>query len=200
MICPVETPDGAQVGIQKHMAISTYITPGSNVKELKHFLFVRDVIQLNNLAKFIKNSTKVFVNGIWIGIHQHIDILVSELRLMRRNGIINMYISICWNIDNMELHINAHSGRMVRPLFIVENKEIRNYTKLQENSWKTLIGDTGKISLSEYMKLPKGEYKFLNESSIEYLDTQEINCSLIAMNYKQLSMNPALPIVKSILL
>lgn len=191
MICPVETPDGPQVGIQKHMAISTYITPGSNIKELIRFLFIRDVIQLNNLSpKFIKYSTKVFVNGIWIGIHQEIDILVSELKSMRRNGVINMYISICWNIDDMELHINAHSGRMVRPLFIVENKKIRNYTKLQVNPWKTLIGNTDRISLSDYMKLPRGDFKFLDESSIEYLDTQEINCSLIAMNYKQLSLNP----------
>ena len=190
MICPIETPDGAQVGIQKHMAISTYITPGSNIKELTTFLFLRDVIQLNNLdPKFIKNSTKIFTNGIWIGIHQRVDQLVNELKLMRRNGIIDMYMSICWNIDTMELHINSHSGRMVRPLFIVENREIRNHSKIKDNSWKVLIGDTGEISLSEYMKLSFGEYKFANESSIEYLDTQEINCSLIAMRSQQLNHN-----------
>ena len=191
MICPIETPDGAQVGIQKHMAISTYITPGSDINELLNFLFVRDVVQLNNLhPKFIKNSTKILVNGIWIGIHQQVDVLVTELKMMRRNGIINMYVSICWNIDDMELHINSHSGRMVRPLFIVEDQQIRNLAIIQNNTWSTLIGNNEKMSLEEYTKLPPGEHKFKNESSIEYLDTQEINCSLIAMNANQLKSNP----------
>ena len=89
----------------------------------------------------------------------------------------------------MELHINSHSGRMVRPLFIVEDQQIRNLATIQNNTWDILIGDTKKISLKEYTKLPPGEYKFKNESSIEYLDTQEINCSLIAMNAGQLKTN-----------
>lgn len=190
MICPLETPDGGQVGIQKHLAISAYISPGYDVSELIRFLYIRNVIQLISLPiDYIKNTTKIFVNGILLGIHQKVHELVYELRHMRRNGILDKYVSICWNIQDMELHLNGYSGRIVRPLFIVENQKIRNEKDIKKNSWSILIGEKNKYSLKEYIDFPIGKFVFENTSSIEYIDSEETNCSLISMNKEQLVLN-----------
>lgn len=190
MICPLETPDGAQVGIQKHLAISAYVSPGCDVSDLIEFLYIRNVLELTHLPlEYIKNTTKIFVNSILLGIHQDVLNLVYELRNMRRDGILNKYISICWNIQDMELHLNAYYGRIVRPLFIVENQKIRNENNIYNRSWKELLGEQEKYTLKEYMNIPEGTFKFKNDSSIEYIDGEEINCSLICMYKEKLKFN-----------
>ena len=36
-------------------------------------------------------------------------------------GIINIYTSIAWSIENREIKISTDSGRSCRPIFIAEN-------------------------------------------------------------------------------
>ena len=47
----------------------------------------------------------VFVNGRWIGVHTNPVNLVGKLKLLRRNGVINIFTSISWNISQNEVHI-----------------------------------------------------------------------------------------------
>jgi DNA-directed RNA polymerase II subunit RPB2 len=197
VVCPIDTPDGQSCGIRKHKTIMAKITSGiSDIESdlLINFLYKRNVIKLNySINQFIYNMTKIFVDGVWIGIIKLIEELVLELKQLRRERIIDKYISICWNIKEMELHINGHSGRMSRPLFIVENQNIKNIEYIRNHSWDEMIGNyknnENKLSLKNYIFLPKNSYRFINKASIEYLDIEEINCSLISTNYNFLKNN-----------
>lgn len=63
--------------------------------ELSFFLFVMDIFLLELLntgcshmqeisPAVIPNSTKIFVNGLWVGIHRDPELLVRTLRQLRR--------------------------------------------------------------------------------------------------------------------
>ena len=70
IIDPVDTPDGGNVGLHKHMSLGAHITSGYSSHEIIELL--RNVIFIELLSEctpeYIGKSTKVFVNGAWVGI------------------------------------------------------------------------------------------------------------------------------------
>lgn len=67
---------------------------------------------------------KVFVNGRWVGTHHNADDLVNEIKCLRRSYEIPKEISIVRDISNKEVRFFTDSGRVQRPLFIVENGQV----------------------------------------------------------------------------
>ena len=89
---------------------------------------------------------KIFVNGNWLGVHEDPLKLVTILKLLRQNGIINVFTSINFDIVQLELSILTDGGRCCRPLFIMENNKLlitnQIADSLKENKivWSNLIG------------------------------------------------------------
>ena len=112
----------------KNLSLMSYITVNmspypvifsiENLSKPEEFVKIEEVS-----ASEIFKSTKVMVNGDWIGVHYNAKSLVDELKKLRRQGIINPFISIVWNIWNREIQIWTDSGRITRPLLIVENND-----------------------------------------------------------------------------
>ena len=48
----------------------------------------------------LKHSTKVFVNGEWIGLHFEPVKLYSQLKEAKRNGILHVHTGLVWNIPS----------------------------------------------------------------------------------------------------
>merc|ERR1719174_2463057 len=68
MVCPAETPEGQAVGLVKNMALMSYITVGSAPEPIIEFLEEWATENLEEIqAAAIPSSTKVFVNGMWVG-------------------------------------------------------------------------------------------------------------------------------------
>ena len=82
---------------------------------------------------------------MWLGVHKEPNILVDQLRNLRRNGIINIYTSISWYIDINEIHIQTDGGRICRPLYIIKdnkflmNDTIANELKDNKKEWHNLL-------------------------------------------------------------
>ena len=68
---------------------------------------------------------KVFVNGNWFGLSQDADDLVASVIKLRRSLEIPKEIAIVRDIQNKELRFYTDSGRVQRPLFIVERNTIK---------------------------------------------------------------------------
>jgi len=175
-ICPAETPEGAPVGIVKNLAMLVVITIASSTQPIREFIIHLGLKQIEDIhSETIYGKCKVFVNGDWIGIHEKPAVLLGELRKMRRNGEINIYTSISWNIQMNEIHISTEGGRLVRPLIIIENnksmatEEILNKLNANELEWDDLL--------------------FGKHVCIEYLDVAEENTAMIAMNPEDLEGN-----------
>ena len=150
IMCPYETPDGASIGYLKNLAILAKITAGINVTNIKKCLQDIGVILLKNCNIYSnKNITNVFVNGTLFGITGDPLFVTRLLKAYRRNGLINILISISFNITVNELRIFTETGRPARPLLILKynnkNKknEIQVYNKKNDfkNWFDMLNGD-----------------------------------------------------------
>jgi DNA-directed RNA polymerase II subunit RPB2 len=139
IIDPVDTPDGGNIGLHKHMAISTAITNGYSSFPLIKWLRANTSLRLLTecTPKILANLTKVFVNGNWIGsIENPIETLIM-MKLFRRNGVIPLYTSISFSYETNTFYLYTDSGRLTRPIFYRDIKKSDNgkliYGKLSYN-------------------------------------------------------------------
>ena len=196
-ICPSESPDGGNVGIVNHLAItasvSFWINPSGIINCLKDLHVISLDFVVPDDTYFL---AKIFVNNIWIGIHQDPVTLYKKLMLYKRNAIINILTSIYWDRSNNEIYINTDQGRLVKPLIrLHENNSLLfdNEFDINSKEWKDLIfgirtGNDCSVYDSNYYKQDiRPDDDLLNNAClIEYLDSSEMENILIATNYKSL--------------
>ena len=125
IICPVHTPDGGNVGFHKHMALFTQISSVVDSRHIKTFLLNNGVnpLEMYNVkdCALMNELTKVMVNGAWFGLVALPSALINTFKLLRRNGIIEPFVSIQWNIELGEIVIYTDAGRPYHPVLPVAN-------------------------------------------------------------------------------
>ena len=194
-LCPIHSPDGGNVGLHKHLSMSTHITSGCSIKPFISYLRKLKIKLLEECnIDYLSKTTKIFLNGRWIGVTTTPLEIISIMRLHRRNKLIDIYTSIYFDIKRNEILICTDAGRPTRPLFYMYNNElsferelvINKYDK-NEVSWNNLIyGFNGenKSYLDENCKIvftTANVQKLLNNSAVlEYIDTQEGEGILLA--------------------
>lgn len=202
VICPSETPDGEPIGINKNLALTAYVTNHSSVEPVLATLKNASpgestLIDLQEMdLSELKEGTKVFANGEWLGIHHEPHKLVARLRKERRDGMLHIHTAIVWNIANREIQIYTDGGRLVRPLYIVKNNRLTItgdiMTKLStgQMTWNQTLG-IGTETTKDVGEGPerKRKSKVIGEAVIEYIDVNEAETSMIAMTPSDLSMN-----------
>ena len=208
IIDPIDSPDGGNIGLQKHLAIMTKVTSGCSGKPIIEWL--RNYANMSFLEEhnplYLSKTTKVFVNGVWCGSISNPKEVLQMLKQYRRSALIPIYTSLSWSIEANELIIYTDSGRLCRPIFYIDEKTNKpSYVKqsimekLKSNTytWKNLIGGFAAkkeganfdLESCKYYNLPSDLYNTssfsdLSESQsvIEYLDTSETESALIAMS------------------
>jgi DNA-directed RNA polymerase II subunit RPB2 len=122
MIDPVDSPDGANIGFHKHLAFGTRVTNQCSAYPMMQWL--REVVKMQLLEEctrmFLYYTTKVFVNGTWVGAVTRPEETMRLIRLHRRNALIPIYVSCCWDIKNNEIHVYTDAGRLCRPIFYID--------------------------------------------------------------------------------
>lgn len=197
-IDPVDSPDGGNIGLHKHLAVSGEITTGYSMFKLLTILKLSESFRFKLLEEVsyndIKYLTKLFINGCWCGFIENIKETYSILKLYKMNSIIPIQTSISWNIKDKILEIYTDGGRFTRPLFTVL-KSVPSYESLSSKErlmWDKLSGgfmdkkeDYNRNNNMVYsIKTLYGnktvEDLQVNKGIVEYLDSSEINTSLIA--------------------
>jgi len=174
LVCPAETPEGQAVGLVKNISLMCYVTLGSRQTIVEDFLDEWGVMDLLECSPIhIRKHAKVFLNGMWMGMHERPSELRNTLQYLRRRKDIDSEVSIQQDLKNFEIRIATDAGRAMRPLYIVDYE-----------SQKALINQT------HVTKLRSGEWQWGNlmrEGLIEYLDAEEEECSMIAMFLEDLT-------------
>ena len=68
LLCPIHSPDGGNIGLHKHLSTSTHITSGVPANQYISYLRALNVLLLEECSiDLISKTTKVFLNGAWIG-------------------------------------------------------------------------------------------------------------------------------------
>jgi hypothetical protein len=169
LVCPAETPEGAACGLVKNLALMAYISVGSSSAPILEFLEEWTTENLEEIApSLIPHATKIFVNGMWVGVHRQPDQLVKTLRSLRRCLDVSPEVAVVRDIKEKELRLYTDAGRACRPLLIVEDRKIllkqSHIMKLQRKE-QTLFG---------WDELVGGGF-------VEYIDCEEEETVMIAM-------------------
>ncbi|KAF1811281.1 beta and beta-prime subunits of DNA dependent RNA-polymerase [Eremomyces bilateralis CBS 781.70] len=196
LVCPSETPEGQACGLVKNLSLMCYVSVGhSEVKTgLEKFLEARSIEILEEYEPSLApNATKVFLDGVWIGVHRDPSMLVRSLKELRASNLIPFEVSIIWDIREREIKVFSDTGRVLRPLFVVEtNPSKPNYGNLVLNRehLDQLAEDQRipQVQLREMQaqKQPIGWMRLVTQGVIEYLDAEEEETAMIIMTPEEL--------------
>ena len=167
IICPSETPEGQSCGLVKNLALMTSITVDGTSQKISEFLLNSlDVEDLKDVEpRQIPKQTKIFVNGNWIGMHEHANFVIDKLVMLRRQKKIPSEISIVRDIINKEIKILTDGGRIQRPLLVVKDNQL-------------LI----KPHHIKELKHQGEDFSYLmKEGLVEFLDVEEEENAMVAM-------------------
>ncbi|OJT15938.1 DNA-directed RNA polymerase II subunit RPB2 [Trametes pubescens] len=181
MVCPAETPEGQACGLVKNLSLMSCISVGSLSAPVIEFLEEWGLESLEENAHSSTPCTKVFVNGVWMGVHRDPANLVKTIKKLRRKDDISAEVSVVRDIRERELRLYTDAGRVCRPLFIVENQQLLLQKKHIENLAR------GKEEPEK--DVPKFEYKWDNlikDGVIELLDAEEEETVMICMTPEDL--------------
>jgi DNA-directed RNA polymerase subunit B len=166
-LCPNETPEGPNCGLVKNLALAVEISEGYPEEEVENVLLKLGVEEVKKETK----GARVYLNGDLIGIHPDPCALVDEMKTMRRKGQINNEINLSWDDEANDIFVNCDPGRVRRPLFVLEKgkllytKEHKKALLKNEITWSNLI----------------------EQGIIEYIDAEEEENALIALNEKKIT-------------
>ena len=189
-ICPAETPEGGSVGVVKNMALSVHITIYSDSKPIYDILENMKTEKIENLdIEDIISKTKIFINGDWHYTTKYPLEITHKFKNLRRQGIINIYNSIVWKINENVIEIYTDAGRCSRPLYILNDNKFRIdkilINKLEKGiiNWNNLL--VGSLNNVDHLTEPVHGNK-LEEGVIEYLDVQEEDTCMICISNDKL--------------
>ncbi len=182
-ICLYETPEGPNCGLVKNLALLAYVSPGADEEPIEKLLYEKGVIDIVEFFEKVRGQgryppeslkwSKVFFNGKFLGYHKDGRKLVEELRQLRRHGKIPPHVSIAFYETQYirEVYVNSDPGRLLRPVFVVEN---------------------GKILYNDYHaeKLKRREWRFsdlLKNGIVELLDAEEEENAYIAVDPEEVT-------------
>ena len=162
-ICPVETPEGAPVGIVLNLSLLTRISDRIPTVLVKEVIELCETMSPIEDLECFKEQTKVFLNGILFGSAEEPNALLEELKDLRKIKMLPWDISISYdNIDD-EIHVCSDEGRLLRPVFTIKDNKLIA-TEKDGTDWDDLV----------------------EKGIITYIDNMEANSSVIAFNQKEL--------------
>lgn len=185
-ICPSETPEGHSVGVVKNMSSTAIVSIYSNARTVKDFIDTLGTLRpLESTSTAEKHgSTRVFLNGAWIGTLPTADTLpaLAVLRKAKRCGRIHVQTGIIWKPALREIWMSTEAGRMLRPLLVAD-------------ALREIAADgTGRLAAA-VAAIDNWESLLLWETPgghnlIEYIDPGETEASYIAMNSEDVAKKP----------
>jgi DNA-directed RNA polymerase II subunit RPB2 len=190
MVCPCETPEGQAVGLVKNLALMAYITTGTAQVPVMEFLEEFSTENLTDILPSVMaepNTCKIFVNGNWVGIHRDPKALVDTFRSLRRMVDIDAEVSIVRDISQKEVRIYTDAGRICRPLFVVTDQQLMIKRKhILQLQGLSMIDETGGEGEAEVAAKRLTWTDLLMEGLVEYIDTEEEETTMVAMEPKDL--------------
>ena len=166
-LCPNETPEGANCGLVKNLALMASVSVGTDSDKIKRQLEFMGVVKAKEADEQLRHTgTKIFVEGYLLGYSTTPQILVDTFRNMRRMNEISSEANVVFYREYNEIYVNCDEGRIRRPLIVIEDgkpslkqRHIRN-VKQERWTWSDLI----------------------REGVIEYLDADEEENTYIAID------------------
>mmetsp|Transcript_70577 Transcript_70577/g.188361 ORF Transcript_70577/g.188361 Transcript_70577/m.188361 type:complete len:1176 (-) Transcript_70577:60-3587(-) len=179
VVCPAETPEGQACGLVKNLSLMTYVSVGGASGMIKEILENEGMESLEELASPAvcadNKFSKVFLNGVWVGMTDRPEQLTQILREQRRENQVGgsiHEIGVARDISERELFVSTDCGRLMRPLLLVGpdgliNLKRRDLVEHEQTRWSEMLG----------------------KNFFEYIDVMEEETCYIAMLVKDVGSN-----------
>jgi DNA-directed RNA polymerase II subunit RPB2 len=179
LLCPSETPEGANCGLIKIMALGMQIRLGHSLIYVRDYL-LSQCFQLTPLQQLPADSNVhieqscVLVNGVMVGFVEEPLELVTHLRQRRRCGNLAWDTSVLYDSSMDQVRVTTDPGACLRPLLVLEN--LHRYAAVYR----------------EYRSLHEGDIRqlwrlLLNAGVVEFVDKKEEMTLLVAMEWAEVT-------------
>ena len=151
-IDPIDTPDGGNIGLHKHLAMMTYVSRNMSREPIIHWLIEKASMKMVEDCdpSYLSSLTKVIVNGLWEGALTDPVETIKKIRLFKRNALLPLFLSASFDIQKNTIFIYSDGGRLCRPIFYrddswdklmmsYEHKEVAELIKTGEFTWSSLV-------------------------------------------------------------
>lgn len=187
LVCPAETPEGQACGLVKNLSLMCYVSVGTPADPIIEFMINRgmEVVEEYEPLRF-PNATKIFVNGVWVGVHHDPKNLVNQVSGTRREAYLSHEVSLVRDIRDREFKIFSDAGRVMRPVFTVQQDDGPAKGTL------ILTKDMVRVLEHEQDHPPENpSHRFgweglVKAGAIEYLDAEEEETAMICMTPEDL--------------
>ncbi|WP_440060280.1 DNA-directed RNA polymerase subunit B [Thermogladius sp. 4427co] len=187
-MCPFETPEGANIGLVKNLALMAHVSVGVEERDVEELLVRLGVKTLVSIFQELREKmrrgetvdlesyrgwSKVYLNGRLIGFYPDGSELARRIRELRRQGKVSSEINVVYFRTEYlnEVYVNSDPGRIRRPLLVVENGSV-------------------KLKPEHIRMLKNGELRFedlVRKGIVEYLDPDEEENAYIALTPNDLT-------------
>ena len=165
-LCAEETPEGVNIGLRKYLALLAVISDTAGDKDRDMIFKTAKKESMDKISEYT-----IFMDGRVIGTTDKPERFLERIKEKRRAGAINPHISISFDRLFDEININTDSGRLERPLIII-------------NEGKSLLND------KVLERIKKGETTWndlMKEGVVEYVDAEEEDNYLVALNEENIN-------------
>ncbi|SVA23308.1 uncharacterized protein METZ01_LOCUS76162 [marine metagenome] len=170
-LCPNETPEGQNCGLVKNLALMVDVSENLPDAQIREIL---DELDIHPIEEGEAQLGKVYFNGDLIGTHEAPVDLVTEIRQRRRKNMISNVVNVRYDDSLNDVIINSDPGRIRRPLLVVGRN---NRLSIKERDIDSI--QQGKSEWEDLLK----------KGVVEYIDAEEEENCLIALNENDLKRN-----------
>lgn len=158
--CPVETPEGTEIGLRKNLAMLSKISTRLPMEESE---LIKNFEKLGLMKD--GGEMDVFFNGIFVGgVDNYLEFMKS-VKAKRRERVLPEELSVSYEKKLNIIALSGDTGRVLRPLIIVDN----GVPRLNEEHMKLM--QEGQLGWSDLIK----------QGIIEYIDAAEEDDAYVAM-------------------
>ena len=225
-ICPNETPEGAQVGTVKNLALLTHVSIETSAQPVLYALEKLGMLPIEEISsEYVHRCTKILVNGDFMGVAETLedaDRIYQSLVFLKRTNTLSCFISIAWHHDSEVIIILSDGGRYSVPYYTIDednNFKMDNWVRALYNKqvdkeqpikleMDVLTGrlDEEKVSDSELESYPEvynsdkvaSAFPHRREAALEYLDTNELTTLMVADSPERLYDGQTLRLVDGV--
>lgn len=170
MLCPADTPEGEACGLVKNLALLTHVTTDEEEGPLTRVVFLlgaQDLAVVPPSEHYRAGAWIIWLNGVCLALHRDPRRFVALFRALRRNGLVSPFVAIHRTEAQRAIHISCDSGRICRPLIIVDART--GQPRLQQHHVRAL--EAGARTFEDCVR----------DGLLEWIDVNEENDAYIAV-------------------
>ncbi len=168
-LCAIESPEGKNIGLRKHLALLADITPVLKDEEINAQV---KLLEKYGLDKLDRTTSDVYFNGKLIGgVNKGLK-FAKELIEARRKNVFSRFLNVYYDSREDIVYLTVDGDRVIRPLIVVKNGRPA-------------------ITSEHIKKLGAGEINWDNlikEGVIEFLDASEEENTLVAITEEEITL------------